>query len=250
MTRTWTVGALARLAGVSVRTLHWYDEIALLRPSAFSDAGYRLYGEADLARLHLIRLYRAADLPLEEIRRVLDAPGFERDAALKAHRQRLVERLDETRALLQTVDRLLEGAPMSSENLFDGFEPEAHAAEAEERWGHTDAHRESRRRTKGYTPADWTRMRAELDAVEAGFAAALTAGEPPDGERARAAAEAHRRHIDRWFYPCDAAMHGSLAEMYVTDPRFTARYEARAPGLAVYVAAAIRANAARRPGAT
>jgi DNA-binding transcriptional MerR regulator len=245
----WTVGDLARLARVTVRTLHHYDEIGLVRPSSFTESGYRLYGEAELARLHLVRLYRSAGLPLEEIRRILDAPGFDREAALRAHRERLVAQLDETRALVATLDRLLAGGDVvKSEDLFDGFEPEAHEEEARRRWGQTEAYRESKRRTSRYGPEDWKRMKAEVGAVEAELAACLAAGEPADGVRAMDAAEAHRAHVDRWFYPCSSAMHVGLGEMYVADPRFTAHYDERAPGLAAYVRDAIVANAVRSAG--
>ena len=120
-----------------------------------------------------------------------------------------------------------------------------HADEARERWGHTDAYKESARRTKQYRPEDWAKIKAEGEAVEAGMATLLRAGEPADGARAMDLAEEARMHIDRWFYPCSHKMHVGLADMYVADARFTAHYEERASGLAAYVATAIRANARR-----
>ena len=120
-----------------------------------------------------------------------------------------------------------------------------HAEEARQRWGETDAYKESARRTKKYTPEDWTRIEAEVEAVESGLAAAMTAGEAADGARAMDLAEQARLHIDRNFYPCSHTMHVGLADMYTADPRFTAHYDDRAPGLAAFVANAIRANAAR-----
>ena len=115
--------------------------------------------------------------------------------------------------------------------------------EARERWGKTSAYRESARRTRGYGDAEWAQIRAEAEEIERGFAAALAAGEPADGERATGLAEAARRHIDRWFYPCSREMHRALGEMYTADERFRAHYDERAEGLATYVAAAIDANA-------
>ena len=130
--------------------------------------------------------------------------------------------------------------------LFDGFDPEAHQDEARARWGQSEAFRESARRTKRYTPEDWAALKAEVEAIESGLAEALAAGDASDSERARELAEAHRLHIDRWFYPCSYAMHRSLAQMYVGDPRFAAHYDAVAPGLAVFVREAIRALHAPR----
>ena len=123
-----------------------------------------------------------------------------------------------------------------------------HADEARERWGDTDAYRESARRAKAYKPADWAKIKSEGEAVEAAMAALLRAGEPADGTKAMELAEQARLHIDRWFYPCSHKMHVGLAEMYTADPRFMAHYEDREPGLAAFVAAAIRANAERARG--
>lgn len=120
-----------------------------------------------------------------------------------------------------------------------------YAGEARERWGHTDAYKESARRTKRYKPDDWAKIKAEGEAVEAALAALLRAGEPADGVQAMDQAERARLHIDRWFYPCSHRMHVGLADMYTADARFTAHYEERAPGLAAFVATAIRANARR-----
>lgn len=244
---SWTVGELARIARVTVRTLHYYDEIGLLCPSGVTEAGYRLYGRQELERLHLVRLYRDAGLPLETIRSLLDDAGFDLRAALRDHRARLVQRLAETEALVRAIDHLLAepqtGETMRPEDRFDGMNP--HEEEAEQRWGKTSAYAESHRRTSRYREEDWRKIREESLALEAELAAALEAGLPADSDRATAAAEAARAHIDRWFYPCDRAMHVQLGEMYVADERFAAHYERRREGLAAYVRDAIAANARR-----
>lgn len=120
-----------------------------------------------------------------------------------------------------------------------------HAAEAQERWGETDAYKESARRTKGYSDDDWATIKAEAEGIEMGLAAALTEGDAPDSQRAMDLAEAWREHIGRWFYPCSHEMLMGLSQMYTGDPRFKEHYEERAEGLAEYLAEAIRANAAR-----
>src|SRR4051812_47242221 len=119
----------------------------------------------------------------------------------------------------------------------------SYAAAARERWGDTDAYRESERRTASYSRTDWAEMRAELVAIEERLAWLLTSGLPADGSEARDAVERHRRHISRWFYDCSPEMHRLLAEMYVTDPNFLQHYDQRAPGLAHYVHDAILATA-------
>ena len=119
-------------------------------------------------------------------------------------------------------------------------------AEAKERWGDTDAYRESSKRTQRYSKADWATIKGQSEAIEAGLADAMAAGEPADSDRAMDLAEEARQHIDRWFYPCSPPMHAGLADMYTADGRFKAHYDDRADGLAEYASAAIKANAARQ----
>ena len=127
--------------------------------------------------------------------------------------------------------------------LFDGFDPAAYEAEVEQRWGHTDAYRESARRTAQYTKADWERHKAESHAIMLEAAALFQSRAPVDGPEAHAVAERHRLLIDRWFYPCSPEMHRGLAEMYEADPRFAANIDKYADGLTAWLSAAIRANA-------
>jgi hypothetical protein len=132
-----------------------------------------------------------------------------------------------------------------SDEAKGGFDPGTYEAEVRERWGHTDAYKESARRMKGYTREDLAGIKAEMEGIEARMAELMGAGAPADGDAAMAVAEDARLHIDRWYYPCSPRMHARLAEMYTTDPRFRAHYDDRAAGLAAYVAAAIQANAAQ-----
>ena len=125
------------------------------------------------------------------------------------------------------------------------FDPSAHEAEVQERWGDTDAYRESSRRTKQYSPEQWTAIKAELESIEARLAEVLVSGASPESEAAMDAAEAARLHIHRWYYPCSHAMHVNLGAMYTADPRFQAHYDDRAEGLARFVQEAIAANAGR-----
>lgn len=247
----YRVGEVARMANVTVRTLHHYDSIGLLRPSARSDAGYRLYTDADLLRLQQIHIGRALGLSLDRIGRMLDQPDFDLEHTLREQRAHLQARGREIATMIRTIDRTLaslaEKGPitMNPKKLFDGFDPAAYEDEARERWGHTDAYKESQRRTRGYSKEDWARIHEAESQVLTALADELARGTPATHERAMDLAEALRLHIDRWFYPCSHQQHAALAEMYLADPRFTAYYEERAPGLAQYVADAIRANAAR-----
>ena len=141
------------------------------------------------------------------------------------------------------------GINLTPKEMFDLFgddDPSKYAQEAEERWGHTDAYKQSQQRARGYTKADWQRLGAEAAAVEERLIELMRAGVPATDERAKAAAEAHRQQISRNFYDCSYEMHRGLADMYMADPRFTKYYEGKAEGLAAYVADAIRANAEGR----
>jgi DNA-binding transcriptional MerR regulator len=241
----YTVGDVARLAHVSVRTLHHYDEIGLVRPSGRTKAKYRLYTDRDLERLQQVLFYRELGFKLEDIAKILADPAFDRKKALFAQRALVAERIEHAKALLAILDRTIAtlegGTTMKKDEMF----PNPYEDEARARWGHTDAYAESARRTKGYTKEDWARMKDEQAANLRAFAEALDAGIAPTDARAMDVAEAHRLLIDRWFYPCSRQMHAALGQMYVDDPRFAATYENVRPGLAEYVSRAARANAAR-----
>jgi MerR family transcriptional regulator, thiopeptide resistance regulator len=259
--RFWRISEVVKRAHVTPRTLHHYDTIGLLVPSRRTEAGYRLYSEADLERLHQIMLFRELGFSLEAIAKVVDEPGLDRLAALRAQRELLVEERARTDAIIGAVDRLLEtmekGERMSTDDIFEGFDafanaPDevrthraAHQQEVRDRWGDTDAYRESMKRARKYSRTDWKHIQDESEANEARMASLLTSGADPGGREARAGAEAMREHISRWFYDCDHEMHAGLADMYEADPRFAAHYDGRAPGLSSFVARAIRANAAR-----
>ena len=247
------VGEVAALAGVTVRTLHHYDRIGLLSPSERTPAGYRRYTPSDLDRLHQVLVYRELGFPLEEIATLLDDPAADPLAHLRRQLALLRDRLDRTRAMVAAVEKEMEahtmGISLTPEERFEVFgenDPSQYDAEVEQRWGETDAYRESRRRTSSYTKEDWLRIKAEGADVERRFAEALRSGVAADSEQAMDVAEEHRQHISRWFYDCPPEMHAGLGRMYVEDERFTAHYEQIAPGLAQYVSTAVQANAARQ----
>jgi DNA-binding transcriptional MerR regulator len=244
----FTVGELARLTGVTVRALHHYDEIGLVRPSQRTAAGYRLYGDADVLRLHQVLLFRELGLPLEEIADAIDEAEGQEDL-LRRHREVLVTRRARLDAMLAALDARLSaferGATMRPEEvktLFEGFDPSEHEEEAKQRWGHTEAYRESARRTKQYGKADWDRYKQEAQVIAERIVLCMRAGAPPSDAEVQAAVEEHRLLIDRWFYPCSVEMHRNLGALYVSDPRFTANLDKIAPGYARFLSDAIAAS--------
>ena len=248
----YLVGDVARLSHVSVRTLHHYDAIGLLTPSARSPAGYRLYSGADLRRLQQILFYRELGFALEEIAEILADPAAGTDDHLRRQHRLLRERRARDAALLGAIEREMEarkmGIALTPEEQFEIFGTDKfaqYAEEAEQRWGDTEAWKQSQRRTAAYTKEDWITIKAEADASIAGFAEAIRAGELANGTVAMDLAEAHREHISRWFYDCGYDQHRGLAEMYISDPRYTAPYDEIEPGFSQYVHDAILANADR-----
>ena len=248
----YLVGEVARLSHISVRTLHHYDAIGLLAPSARSPAGYRLYSGTDLRRLQQILFYRELGFALEEIAEILADPAAGTDDHLRRQHRLLRDRRARDAALLGAIEREMEarkmGISLTPEEQFEIFGTDKlaeYAEEAEQRWGDTEAWKQSQRRTAAYTKEDWIAIKAEADASIAGFAEAIRAGEPANGTVAMDLAEAHRQHISRWFYDCGYDMHRGLAELYVSDPRYIAEYDKIEPGFSAYVHDAMLANADR-----
>jgi MerR family transcriptional regulator, thiopeptide resistance regulator len=247
-----SVGEVARLAGVTVRTLHHYDEIGLLSPSERSAAGYRRYGESDLDRLRDVLAYRELGFALEDIAAILDEPGSDPLRHLVRQRELLAGRIERLERMVAAIDRELEAGQMNIRltpeerfEVFGDFDPDAHAEEARERWGGTNAYEQSRRRVASYGKEEWLCIKAEAEEIECRLAAELATGMGADAPAAMDLAEEHRRHIDRWFYDCAPALHVGLTQMYVDDPRFTAHYDEVAPGLAAFIRDAAAANARR-----
>jgi DNA-binding transcriptional MerR regulator len=249
---SYSIGQVAALAGVTVRTLHHYDEIGLLTPGDRSPAGYRRYGEDDLQRLQEVMFYRELGFSLDEITDLVLDPHADTAAHLRRQHELLVERLTRVRRMVEAVEKAMEAhtmgislTPEERFEVFGDFDPAVHADEARERWGETDAFKQSARRTAAYNKDDWIAIKVEADAVTGAYADAMTSGAAPESSVAMDAAERHRQHIGRWFYECSFDMHRGLGDMYVADPRFTAAYDDVAPGLAVFVRDAIVANSAR-----
>ncbi|MFD7376262.1 MerR family transcriptional regulator [Streptomyces mirabilis] len=248
----YSVGQVAGFAGVTVRTLHHYDEIGLLVPSERNHAGHRRYSDADLDRLQQILFYRELSFPLDEVAALLDDPEADPRAHLRRRHELLTARIEKLQKMAAAVEHAMEArtmginlTPEEKFEVFGGKDPEEHAEEAEQRWGGTEEYAESQRRAARYTKGDWQRIQAEVASWGERYDALMEAGEPATGERAMDMAEEHRQHIGKWFYDCSYEHHGCLGAMYVSDERFKAYYDSMRPGLAEHLRDAITANAAR-----
>jgi len=192
----YTVGEVARLAHVSVRTLHHYDHVGILCPSGRTDAGYRLYTDDDLATLQQALFYKELGFGLEEIRDLLADPAFDRREALLAQRELVSAQAQRFEAILGLIDKTLisleGGARMTKEEMFEvfgDFDPSEYEEEVQQRWGDTDAYKESAKRTARYTKQDWARFKAESEANGTKMVALFDEGVTPTDPRAMDVAE-------------------------------------------------------------
>lgn len=246
---TYSVNDLAQLSGISVRTIHYYDEIGLLKPSSVRPNGYRTYAQREVMKLQQILFFRELEIPLREIARIMGSPGFDRRTALADQRRLLALKRDRLDRLLETIDRELggEGRHMGDNtDLFASFgdtELTKHMEEAKRRWGNTDAWRQSMERTRHWTKADYERIRAQGEELTRQLAE--TMAYPPEDDRVQALIARHYAGI-RSFYDVSADMYRNLGAMYVDDPRFAAYYEKFRPGLSVFMRDAIAVFCAKR----
>ncbi len=249
----YTVNQLSRLAGVSRRTLHYYDEIGLLAPSRVGDNGYRYYGQEALLRLQQILLYRELDMPLEEIRRLLNRPGFDVLQSLEHHKVELSLRIRRLERLVVTVDdtinHLKGDKEMSPKQLFETLSEEQQAAYEQEAMEIYDPEtvKSSYKKWNSYTTADKQRIGEEGNAVYQGFLDAMPKG--PASPEVQACVDSWRRHMEYFWSPQDAQLLG-LADLYNNDPRFKANFDRIDPGLAEFVREAVRIYVERRTAAT
>ncbi|MCI1675763.1 MAG: MerR family transcriptional regulator [Ancrocorticia sp.] len=243
-----TVGEVAELLGISVRTLHHWEARGLVSPAERTWSNYRLYSNDDVARLQQIMIYRATGMHLDAIAELLN-----NDADPVAHLQRqrhlLMTKENELHLMVHAVDMLLEDAMSTkklsveavAEILGDASFP-AYQVEAEEKWGGTEDWVNSARNAEGMTRGDWEDFAEKSRALEAALVDAMNRGVKPGSVEANELAEAHRSLYSQ-FYPVTYAKHVLLASGYVSDPRFTAYYDARGEGLATWLKEIIDANA-------
>lgn len=245
---TTTIGEIARLSGVTVRALHHYDEIGLLTPSERRDNGYRGYSKDDITRLQHILTYRELGLGLHEIAGILDERVETIETLRCAHHrvEEQIKRLERISIRLgETIEATKRGNHMTPEeklDVFGTFNPDDHAAEAEERWGHTDSYSESMLRTGSYTPEDWKQQSEEGRGISEALLVLMSEGVNHDSEQASNLVDAHRAHISKWFYECTPEIHAALGTMYVADERFRSNIDEAGEGLAGYLSAAIAAR--------
>jgi DNA-binding transcriptional MerR regulator len=239
----FTVKALSRLAGITPRTLHYYDEIGLLKPTRVGDNGYRYYGDEALLRLQQILFYRQLDMPLDSIRSIMGRHDFDVVSTLESHKQELRKRIVQMERLVTTVDNTilhLKGKKdMSPIQLFEAFSEEQQAEYEQEAMRMYDPAivKASNKKWKSYSSAEKQRIADEGNAVYQGFLQAMPKGAA--SAEARACVEAWRKHMDYFWTPNEEQLLG-LANGYNDDPRFKANFDKIDPNLAAFVLQAVK----------
>lgn len=234
-----SVGEAAKACGVSVRTLHHYDAIGLVRPSVVSDAGYRLYDAQAIARLQTVLFYKELGFPLKDIARMMDSPGFDMRQSLADHRSLLLLQRERLNQLIALVDATMRGKEMKKIQTTQADIEQAkarYAQEAKERWGHTPEWQAQQSRQP--SPQEELSAAQQADAIFADFAALV--GTAPNDPAVQALVARWQEHISQHHYPCSKEVLGSLGEMYVADERFTANLDRFGPGTAQLMSDAIR----------
>jgi DNA-binding transcriptional MerR regulator len=244
----YTVQKLGSLAGVSTRTLRYYDEIGILKPARINSSGYRIYGQNEVDKLQQILFYRELGVNLDSIKDIVTAPSFNGANALREHREKLLEKKEQLDLLIANVDKtiaLTEGRiKMTDKEKFEGFKQKMiddnekkYGAEIREKYG-KDAVEKSNAKVKNMTQEQHDEVTNLSDQLTETLAQAFATGDPA-GELAQKAADLHKQWLTYFWSEYSKEAHAGLAQMYVDDSRFTAYYDKEQPGTAEFLRDAI-----------
>jgi len=240
----YKVKEVADLVGVSVRTLHYYDKIGLLKPESVNSSGYRFYNKDDLERLQQILFFKELDFSLQEINDILNSPSFDREHALSAHRDMLLEKKMRLEKIIISVEKTIRSIKgeieMDNKDMFNGFDitdiekhKEKYADEVKQKYGKTNAYKESQRKTSKYTKNDWDIIIKSQNEIYIKLADLMDKG--IENEEVQKVVGEWRQHINNNFYTCSAEIFRGLAQMYIYDERFTNNIDKIKPGLATFL---------------
>ena len=228
----------AEFVGVSVRTLHYYDEIGLLVP-AYVDkhTGYRYYDESSLLRMQEILFYRELDFSLKSIKELLSSPNYDTKKALKEQKKLLTLKKERLERLISAIDDAMKGENVMK--AFDNSEFERYKAEAKEKWGKTDAYKEHTEKTKSYSKDKWNSLAENMNDILAEFAVCMKNGKEPASDEAQSLVKILQSHITENYYHCTNEILAGLGQMYVADERFKNNIDKHADGTAEFICEAI-----------
>ena len=232
------VKEFAALTGVSVRTLHYYDEINLLNPAIVDvHTGYRFYDDASLLRMQEILFYRELDFSLKDIHQFLSSPNYDKHRILQEQKQLLILKKERLERLISAIDHAEKGESIM--HAFDNQTFESYKAEAKERWGNTNAYKEHAEKTKNYSNNQWSNLAADMDLIFAEFAGCMKEQFAPHSAEAQALVQRLQNHITQNYYLCTNEILAGLGMMYTADERFTNNIDKHAAGTAAFASEAI-----------
>jgi DNA-binding transcriptional MerR regulator len=228
----------AEITGVRVRTLHYYDEIGLLKPASIdSGTGYRYYDESSLLRMQEILFYRELDFSLKSIGEILSSPDYDKNKVLKEQKHLLILKKERLERLISAIDGAVKGENIMK--AFDNSEFEKHKAEAKQKWGRTSAYEEYEEKTKTYSGQKWTDLAEGMDGIMAEFALCMKNGEGSDSDEAQELVKKLQSFITENYYLCTKEILAGLGQMYVADERFKNNIDKHADGTAEFICEAI-----------
>ena len=228
----------ADFTGVSVRTLHYYDEIGLLVPAHVDrENGYRYYNEDSLLRMQEILFYRELDFSLKSIGEILSSPKYDKTKALMDQKRLLTLKKERLERLISSIDDAMKGETVMK--AFDNSEFTKYKAEAKEKWGNTKAYKEQAEKTANYTKENWKNAADGLNSIFAEFAACRNAGNDAASPAAQAIAAKLQQHISDNYYTCTKDILAGLGQMYVLDERFKRNIDQNGEGTAQFASEAI-----------
>lgn len=238
----YTIKEIADLAGVTTRTLRYYDEIGLLTPADTGGNGYRYYDQDSLLLLQQILFYRELEVPLKDIQRILSSPDFDLLDALEKHRTSLMVQVHRLGKLIDTIDQtiaMIKGeVMMNDKEYFEGFDEVQYQEEAKERWGETPRYAESQRKWKSYTKDQKEEIKREGGQIAERMVTENPDASPDDAD-VQAAVGEYYAYLNKNFYTCEVGFLRGLADMWVEDSRFAANYEKIREGGAAFVREAV-----------
>jgi DNA-binding transcriptional MerR regulator len=238
----YTIKDVADLAGVTTRTLRYYDEIGLLNPAFTGENGYRYYDQNSLLRLQQILFFRELEVPLKDIHLIMSRPDFSSLQALQNHRTALQSRVKRLNTLIDTIDQTIANIKgkwiMTENDYFEGFDETQYEDEVKERWGNTPQYAESQKKWGSYSREQKEAIKKEGGEITLRMVSKNPNASPDDPE-VQAAIRDYHAYINRYFYSCDLAFLRDLADMWVQDPRFAVNYERIRDGGAVFVRDAV-----------
>ena len=228
----------AEFTGVSVRTLHYYDEIGLLKPASVDKfTGYRFYDKKSLLRMQEILFYRELDFSLKSIDKILSSPNYDKEKALAEQKKLLLIKKERLERLISAIDRAEKGENVM--NVFDNSEFENYKQEVKEKWGETDAYKEHKEKTKDYEKEKWNNLSKKMNDIMAEFSVCMKNGEGPDSDNAQNLVKMLQNHITENYYHCSNEILMGLGQMYIADKRFKNNIDKNGEGTAEFISKAI-----------